>query len=65
MNLAASGTRKEHLLLDERTLQAATLLRRKLMGMQPRQQAEQLLAVLNALPTNEEVVARLLGHGTR
>jgi transcription termination factor Rho len=56
MNLAASGTRKEHLLLDEQTFKTVTALRRRLMSMQAPQQIEQLLAALERMPTNAQLV---------
>ena len=57
INLAASGTRKEHLLLDESELKTVTALRRRLMKMKPPSQIEQLLAALGRFPTNESLVA--------
>ncbi|MCC7205623.1 MAG: transcription termination factor Rho, partial [Phycisphaeraceae bacterium] len=42
INLAASGTRKEHLLLSEAELQTMGALRRRLLSMQPYVQIEQL-----------------------
>jgi len=57
INLAASGTRKEDLLLDEQTFKTITALRRRLLNMHPPQQVEQLLAALDRFPTN----ARLVG----
>ena len=56
INLAASGTRKEHLLMTEQELKTVTALRRRLMNMKPPQQIEQLLAALKRVPTNEELV---------
>jgi transcription termination factor Rho len=56
INLAASGTRKEHLLMTEQELKTVTALRRRLMSMKPPQQIEQLLAALKRYPTNEEMV---------
>ena len=57
INLAASGTRKEHLLLDEAEFKTVTALRRRLMNMKPPSQIEQLLAALGRFPTNEALVA--------
>ncbi len=59
MDLASSGTRKEDLLLDERTLQTMTALRRRMMNMPPHQQMEQLLAAMERFGTN----AQLVGSG--
>ena len=57
INLAASGTRKEHLLLNESELKTVTALRRRLMKMKPPAQIEQLLSALERFPTNESLVA--------
>jgi len=56
INLAASGTRKEHLLMDEQELKTVTALRRRLISMPPHMQVEQLLAALNRFPTNGSLV---------
>ena len=56
INLAASGTRKEHLLLSERELKTVTALRRRLMTVPPHVQIEQLLAALQRYDTNERMV---------
>jgi transcription termination factor Rho len=56
MNLAASGTRKEHLLQPEGELKTITALRRRLMNTPPHVQIEQLLAALNRFPTNAALV---------
>src|SRR5690606_41196244 len=56
INLAASGTRKEHLLLSEQELKTVTALRRRLMNMPPHMQVEQLLAALQRFPTNMALV---------
>ncbi|MDX2149007.1 MAG: transcription termination factor Rho [Planctomycetota bacterium] len=56
MNLAESGTRKEHLLMGEAELKTMTALRRRLLAMPPHQQAEQLLAALQRFPTNGALV---------
>ncbi|MBL9147532.1 MAG: transcription termination factor Rho [Phycisphaerae bacterium] len=57
INLAASGTRKEHLLLSERELKTMTALRRRLLSVPPPVQIEQLLAALGRFETNEKLVA--------
>ncbi len=57
INLAASGTRKEHLLLGEAELKTVTAVRRRLMKMKPPSQIEQLLAALKRFPTNEALVS--------
>ena len=56
IDLAASGTRKEHLLLDEHEMQTMAALRRRLFNMQPTQQVEQLLKALERFKTNAELV---------
>ncbi len=56
INLAASGTRKEHLLLSEQELKTVTALRRRLMSMKPPVQIEQLLAALQRFETNDKLV---------
>jgi transcription termination factor Rho len=56
INLAASGTRKEHLLMNEQEVKTMTALRRRLMVMPPPQQVEQLLAALQRFPTNSALV---------
>ncbi len=56
MNLAASGTRKEHLLMPDQELVTVTALRKRLINMHPHQQMEQLLAALKKFPTNAALV---------
>ncbi|MGD9693501.1 MAG: transcription termination factor Rho [Phycisphaerales bacterium] len=56
MNLAASGTRKEHLLMTESELKTVTALRRRLLAMPAPQQIETLLAALQRFPTNAALV---------
>jgi transcription termination factor Rho len=57
INLAASGTRKEQLLLGEAALKTVTALRRRLMNMKPPQQIEQLLGALGRYETNEKLIS--------
>jgi transcription termination factor Rho len=57
INLAASGTRKEHLLLTEQALKTITALRRRLLSVPPHVQIEQLLGALGRFETNERLVA--------
>ncbi len=57
INIAASGTRKEDLLLSPQELKTVTALRRRLMNMPPQIQIEQLLAALKRFETNEKLVA--------
>ena len=56
MNLAASGTRKEDLLMDPQELSTISALRRRMLSMPPPQQIEQLLAALERFETNEQLV---------
>ena len=56
IDLAASGTRKEHLLLSEPQLETMTALRRRLLQMPPDQQMEQLLRAMERFSTNDELV---------
>ena len=62
INLAASGTRKEHLLLSPKELETMTALRRRLMNMQPHVQVEQLLGALGRFKTNAELVGLPTGN---
>jgi transcription termination factor Rho len=57
INLAASGTRKEHLLMSEAELKTVTALRRRLMNMKPPMQIAQLLKALERYPTNDDLVS--------
>jgi transcription termination factor Rho len=57
INLAASGTRKDELLMNEQELKTITALRRRLHSMKPDQQIEQLLAALKRFETNEQLAA--------
>ena len=56
INLAASGTRKEDLLIEDKALQTISALRRRMFNMHPPQQIEQLLAALSRFETNEQLV---------
>jgi transcription termination factor Rho len=56
INLAASGTRKEDLLLDEIEFKTVTALRRRLISTKPSIQIEQLLKALERFPTNADLV---------
>ncbi len=58
IDLAASGTRKEHLLMDEQTLKTATALRRRLIDMRPIDQVQQLLKAVEHFKTNDELVGK-------
>ncbi|GJM18562.1 MAG: transcription termination factor Rho [Phycisphaeraceae bacterium] len=56
INLAASGTRKEELLLDPKTLATVTALRKRMLNMPPHVQVEQLLAAMSRFETNDQLV---------
>ena len=56
INLAASGTRKEHLLMPDREFKTVTALRRRLLAVPPHAQIEQLLAACQRFETNEQMV---------
>ncbi len=56
INLAASGTRKEDLLIESGPLQTITALRRRMLNMPPAQQVEQLLVALSRFETNDALV---------
>jgi transcription termination factor Rho len=58
INLAASGTRKDHLLLDPTTLETVNALRRRLLTMRPVDQIDQLLKALAHFKTNDDLVGR-------
>ncbi|MDA0803168.1 MAG: transcription termination factor Rho [Planctomycetota bacterium] len=58
INLAASGTRKEHLLMGENELKTMTALRRRLLTMPPPIQMEQLLSAMARAESNEALVGR-------
>lgn len=56
INLAASGTRKEDLLMPKHELETVNALRRRLLSMPPPQQIEQLLNALKRFETNEMLI---------
>ena len=57
INLAASGTRKEDLLMGEEELKTVSALRRRLMNMPPHVQVEQLLGAMQRFKTNECMIS--------
>ena len=61
MDVAASGTRREELLASEEELDGMNRLRRYLMdyAQTPEGRAERLLSLLQATPTNAELLRRL------
>jgi transcription termination factor Rho len=56
INLAASGTRKEDLLMTPEECKTVIALRRRLLNMKPPVQIKQLLAALERFETNEQLV---------
>jgi transcription termination factor Rho len=56
INLAASGTRKEDLLMSPTECKTVIALRRRLLNMKPAVQIQQLLAALDRFETNEQLV---------
>ncbi len=56
INLAASGTRKEDKLMGEAEIKTVTALRRRLLTMQPATQIQQLLAAMERVKTNAELI---------
>ncbi len=63
INPAASGTRKDEVLLDPQTHATVTALRRRLMNMKPPQQVEQLLAAMKRFESNAQLVGSASGNG--
>ena len=59
MDLLASGTRKEELLLPPDVLAKVTLLRRTLSTMKPVEAMESLVQKLGQFPSNEAFLARI------
>ena len=57
INLAASGTRKEDLLMREDELKTVSALRRRLTNMPPHVQVEQLLGAMQRFKTNEQMIS--------
>ncbi len=57
IDLNPSGTRKEELLLTPEALEASHLLRRSVVGRDPLQAMEQLLAKMERFPNNEAFIA--------
>jgi transcription termination factor Rho len=56
INLAASGTRKENLLMNDREFKTVTALRRRLLSVPPHAQIEQLLAACQRFENNDLMV---------
>ncbi len=58
IDLAASGTRKDHLMLNEAEMATMTQLRRRLINMKPLDQVQQLLKAVDHFKSNAEMVGR-------
>src|SRR6059036_2712943 len=59
VDIAASGTRREELLADAKTVEAKQKLRRSLVGLAPERAIEALLAQMKRAKTNAELLAAL------
>jgi transcription termination factor Rho len=60
IDLVASATRREELLLSADELEAARMLRRSLSGAQPADAMSQLLTILKQAPSNADLVGKIL-----
>lgn len=61
IDLAASGTRKEELLLDEDSLRVSHMIRREISGRQPEPSMKALLSKLESFPDTRSFVAAVTG----
>ncbi|HEY0007810.1 MAG TPA: transcription termination factor Rho [Tepidisphaeraceae bacterium] len=61
INIPASGTRKEELLLSPATLEAARKIRRHLVSMQPAQSVKSLIDSMTKMKTNAELLKAIGG----
>jgi transcription termination factor Rho len=59
IDILQSGTRKEELLLDEKTLKQVTLLRRSLSDLKPQEAMEALVQQLGRYPSNAAFLERI------
>jgi len=62
IDLAASSTRREELLLSEDELAASHALRRQLGGMQPADAMSELIRLMKRTRTNEELVSSIMAQ---
>ncbi len=60
INVAASGTRREELLLSEKELEAASFLRRAMAGAKPEAVAETLISRMKQSRSNAEFISLIL-----
>lgn len=58
LDIAKSSTRREELLLDPKDIESVRAVRRALTGLKPAQGAKKLLELLEAYPTNAELLHR-------
>ncbi len=56
IHIASSGTRREELLIDPRSLEKIGVFRRTLLGMRPDEATEKLIGRLEKFPTNKELL---------
>jgi transcription termination factor Rho len=59
VDIAASGTRREELLADPKTIEAKQKLRRALVGLPPEQAMQSLVQQLKRAKTNAELLAAI------
>jgi len=59
VDIAASGTRREELLADPKTIEAKQKLRRALVGLPPEQAMQSLVEQLKRVKTNAELLAAI------
>jgi len=62
IDLIASATRREELLLPEDALEAARMMRRSVAGQSPAEAMSQVLAIMRQTNTNEELIGRVLAR---
>lgn len=65
IDMEASGTRKEELLLSPEALEVSYKLRRNAIGKGPRHAMEMMLDLMNRYPTNQELVQQMGRAGIR
>jgi transcription termination factor Rho len=59
IDLNASATRREELLLDDRALTASRLLRRELADSSPADAMQQLIMMMRRAPTNAQLIEHI------
>ena len=62
IDLPASATRREELLLDEATLRVSQAMRRELADADPIEAMSEVLGVMRQTDSNEELVQKLLSR---